>query len=280
MTNATFVNRITEVDQTDYISLANDQINKNGTIDVDGTIFQNALNQYNEGIIKGSVERLDVPEGFCGYIDPDTGRFRVEPDPFVGNLRSGTLYPDNATNPNDVPPLPVTTYPIDQCLAVGLPGSYKYTTGRCGIDDGDKLCSGMNWFGGSGGTETCGTGGGINSNVGLAGSNQQQGPEPAGPQGQGSGAWLYADKEARRLYPDERSPEDIAARRFPTCVESGAGFVNGIRHDTGNPDVSVFDYRFNVNDPKVETNQRRYFRIWWDKYQNVYVAHSVLVGFK
>jgi len=182
MKNVSFITRETESIKKDYISIVNDVIKEHGTIDPNGLIYQNALTQYNEGLIKGSVDRLEVPDGFCGYIDPASGEFRVEP--IVGaDLRiSTTPYPNNAVRAEDVPNIVVEPYPIDKCLAVGLPGSYEYTTGLCGEDDGDNECSGIKWFSGGGEDSEFGTeaaeavvcnkdGDGINSNTGIAASD-------------------------------------------------------------------------------------------------------------
>jgi len=171
MSNPTFINRKTE-DDKDYIAIANDEIKRNGSIDPSSPTYKSALIQYNEGLIKGSVERLDVPKGFCGYIDPKSGEFRVEPEPDPSILRSSTPYPDNIINPEDVPESIVSPYPIDECLAIGLPGSPEYTRGNCGEEDGDNECSTIDWFtgaasGGSSGSSSGGSGSQGSPNLGL-----------------------------------------------------------------------------------------------------------------
>lgn len=183
MANSEFINRTYEKPKPNYIEEANEQIKKNGTIDPESPTYKDALDQYNAGLIKGSVERLEVPEGYCGYIDPNTGEFRVEPDPIASDLKSSTLYPDNIVDPEDVPDAVITPYPIDCQLRAGLPGSYEYTQSdpACDVEDGDNACSGVAWFSGGGtGTETgtealsqtiCGGGPGINSNTGVAASS-------------------------------------------------------------------------------------------------------------
>jgi hypothetical protein len=176
MAKTKFLNRQIEEPETDYIAEANEQIRKNGTIDVESPTYKGAIDQFNNGLIKGSVQRLEVPEGFCGYIDPDSGNFTVEAD--IDN----DLVDIDINNLEELYPVP---YPIDQCLAIGLPGSYKYTDASCGVDDGDNICSGIIWFAGEGGGNgtgsgtqedsglkisegACGGGDGINSNTGLA----------------------------------------------------------------------------------------------------------------
>lgn len=181
--NPTFLNRRTEDDTVDYISAANDQLNADGTIDPESAIYQNAIAQYNKDLIKGSTTRLEVPQGYCGYIDPNSGEFRVEPVGF-DTLLSSTLYPNDAENASDVPPLEPSPWPIDCQLQYGLPGSYDYTVppeGDCKEkEDGDNECSGIAWYSGAGegaegGTDqlsasVCGAGDGINSNTGVASS--------------------------------------------------------------------------------------------------------------
>jgi hypothetical protein len=245
MPNPSLVNRKTELPEPDFISQANDQIRKNGTIDIASPIYQNAINQYNANIINGSIERLDVPEGYCGFIDPDSGEFRVEPEPLESDLRSSTVCPDNIVDPADVPRSVLTPYPIDCQLQVGLPGSYEYTQtveGCAGKEDGDNICSDIAWFSGAdteegseeaigGGTEAlsqsvCGGGPGINSNTGLATSS------PIG--GVSSGdypqdAWDVATAAAKELYPS-------------------AGFnMWSVSNKVGI--ILTYDFFYNVNDP-------------------------------
>jgi hypothetical protein len=206
--NSTFISRTPNPEEKDYISIVNDTIRKGGTISPNSQTFISALAQYNDGLIRGSTRRLEVPAGFCGYIDPASGEFRVEPD-LESTLKSSTLYPDNAKTASDVPPVIVTPYPIDCQLRSGLPGSYEYTKSDDGCEDkedGDNACSGIFWFSGPAaelynpgeptglvyieeefninpptdgdGSEpeddlrpVCGAGVGINSNTGLASSS-------------------------------------------------------------------------------------------------------------
>jgi len=176
MATPTFITRTEIVDTTDYISQANAEITQNGTIDINSPTYQNALEQYNTGLSKGSIIRLDVPTGFCGYIDPNTGKYRVEPEPLVLPTNIG-LPISNITGDESEDDNISSQYPNDRCLWWGLPGSYLYSTGNCGDEDGDSICTYINWFAtsrkgrGSKFLGICGDGPGINSNTGLAKSN-------------------------------------------------------------------------------------------------------------
>lgn len=226
-------------DNKDYIAVANAEIKKNGTIDTQGNIYQNALIQYNAGLIKGSTERLEVPSGFCGYIDPATGEFRVEPEVIEGSPRRSIPVSDIILD--DEPPTGVTPEPylIDQCLANGLPGSYEYTYQSCS-EDGDDLCSGILWFSGGGtgnveGTEQleeeiCGGGNGINSNSTLATS---------------------ANLIVGGAY--SRVPEEVweAAEAFMEDKYRGGGSFGNTR-ETNRTDGDIITYTFiyNIDDPE------------------------------
>jgi len=112
---------------TNYIQMVNDILaTPSATMDPNSTIYQNALNQFNDALRKGTTQRLSVPKGFCGYIDPTSGQFRVTPEPDITLLHPN----ERLTVPGVL--LPVTTslapssYPIDECLASGRPGSKPY----------------------------------------------------------------------------------------------------------------------------------------------------------
>tara|TARA_R110000824_G_scaffold81550_3_gene204975 strand:+ start:5211 stop:6125 length:915 start_codon:yes stop_codon:yes gene_type:complete len=228
-----FLNRQTDEPDTDYIAEANEQIRKNGTIDIESPTYKNAIDQFNNGLIRGSLQRLDVPEGFCGYIDPDSGNFIVEVD--IGN----DLVDIDINNLKELSPTP---YPIDACLKNGLPGSYIYTKKACGEDDGDNSCSGIIWFSGEGGGEgtgngtqenegvkisqdVCGGGDGINSNTGLAASSPVGGI--AGGGSYPPEVWEYADTLAKEV-------SDSVGYTFYTVSNMISNIV-------------VYDFFYNIN---------------------------------
>lgn len=126
-TNPSFFYRTPQNDRVDYIALVNQSIEINpSSVDPKSPLYLRAIEQYNAELNKGNTTRLEVPEGFCGYIDPDTGVFRVEPDPSP-DIKS-KLYPVTPTiiTPITEPPL-IEKYDPDKCLSNGLPGSPGYT---------------------------------------------------------------------------------------------------------------------------------------------------------
>jgi|GEM_PF-4506940 len=212
MSKPTFIIRSSNQTQPkDYISQANDRIRENGTIDPESPLYQSALNQYNASLIRGTVERLEVPPGFCGYIDPKTGQFRVERELLLPDGSKISLEDDFGDIPNDQPLLAIP-YPIDECLQNGLPGSYEYTEKNCGDEDGDNKCSGVQWyntttfFGSGASTQTvCTTGAGVNSNISIATSTPVGGVSPEYP----DPVWWAADSAALALYSSAGAVEKL-----------------------------------------------------------------------
>ena len=216
----------------DYISEANDQIRLNGRIDINSPLYQNAIDQYNSNLLKGTVQRLDVPKGFCGYIDPNSGEFRVEPEPViplaVRSIPSIEELEEVGINEN-----PIIPYPVDECLHIGLPGSYEYTRGPCGQEDGDNSCSGVLWFSGAGtsselGTDAlnqsiCSDGKGINSNTGLATSSPVGGVTDGYP----PEVWQAADRVAIGLHAEAGRVEHMdSVKNLLGTVMTSSFFFN------------------------------------------------------
>jgi len=140
---ASFYNR-GQLASPDYVGLVNGLINQGVEVDPDSQLYQSALEQYNNQEAKnGSMRRLGVPAGFCGYMDPRTNKFRVAPDNDSTILLPGRSSVNVAVTDSIelIEPLP---YPIDECLKNGLPGSKEYA--NClGKDDPYAKPSGIIW---------------------------------------------------------------------------------------------------------------------------------------
>ena len=146
----------------DYISMVNNSLIKDPTsIDPNSSVYSEAIKQYNGELKKGNTTRLEVPVGFCGYIDPTSGDFRVVPDPDLSSIPPGQEIP-NTLNIAPTSTLIEGEYPIDACLAIGLAGSPSYsqiaariqgemgeytkiTATSCGSADDVVTASGVNW---------------------------------------------------------------------------------------------------------------------------------------
>lgn len=269
---AQFVTRdLQNMPSRDYISEANEILRAGGVLDPNSPLYQNALDQYNAQLSQGVTERLEVPVGFCGYIDPDTGLFRVEPDIIPPELRMPILFPDEEVDPSDVQPLSAIPYPIDQCLQHGLPGSYEYTRFNCGEETGDDSCSPVKWFSGAGtssdfGTDAleqsvCGVGPGINSNKGLANSDPIGGVSPGFPEH----VKQHAHEIALSLYPPRTTitvpgiiGDDIEIDVGYEIPYTGAGWVaplTNVRNLLGS--IITHSFFYNVHDP---TESREHWR--------------------
>jgi len=154
LNNKGFVKRPTQA-TTDYVSMVNNLLKDNPDgINVNSVLYRSALDQYNLDKIKGSTTRLEVPKGFCGYIDPTSGEFRVAPDPYADQINPGVGLPNPDFIPVDAPPLPPGSYPVDECLQNGLPGSPQYTQKNdegelidinCGNDIDLTKSTGIDW---------------------------------------------------------------------------------------------------------------------------------------
>lgn len=229
MKKSSFLNRETTANDVDYIASANMFIKENGTIDPNSTLYINALNQYNEGLIKGSVTRLEIPIGFCGYIDTTTGEFRVQPDGDPNNIRSSTPYPNNAKSPQEVPPVSIGIYPRDELLKVGLPGSAEYTLGNADEDDGDSECSEIQWFSSPDKNDI--TEYNTTSTLGESGTNVVQDVSTCileNVAGINSNKGLAASSSLKIL--DNNIPPDVieTANAFAIQLFESAGFVAGV----------------------------------------------------
>jgi len=157
----TFFNRNKSNTNIDYISIVNETLHKDPTsIDPNSPIYLSAIEQYNGDLKKGNTTRLDVPAGFCGYIDAG-GVFRVTPEPDMQSIPPGQAIPLSTLT---APPSAITEgeYPIDKCLINGLAGSPPYSQiakrvdgdfGKgtifiatdCGDDDDNVRESGVDW---------------------------------------------------------------------------------------------------------------------------------------
>jgi len=126
----------------DYISSINDAIASGENVDPSSSAFQNAVAQFNQGLKKGSIKRLEIPKGFCGYIDPNSNELRVQPDPNTNYLKPGQYVPDS-TLTTAVTGLENIPYTPDPCLKHGLPGSVRYR--NCAGDGQPGETSGIDW---------------------------------------------------------------------------------------------------------------------------------------
>lgn len=129
------------------VDAVNNLIKSGKNINPNDILYQNALQEVNDSLKKGSIKRLEVPSGFCGYIDPATGEYRVIPDPDTTLLRGSTIPQQsnevNLPSYNDNP----MSYPVDKCLEHGLPGSVTYANCQSSSEDVEDEESGIDWNG-------------------------------------------------------------------------------------------------------------------------------------
>ena len=161
--NITFFNRQpTTGNSVDYIAMVNKNLQQDPTsVDPNSPVYLEAIKQYNGELKKGNTTRLSIPQGFCGYINPTSGEFRVRPDPDLQTIPPGQNIP--TTTATATPTVLIEgDYPIDQCLSNGLAGSPAYsqtctresgefgeytkiTNTHCGSDLDPVNPSGVNW---------------------------------------------------------------------------------------------------------------------------------------
>lgn len=283
MANSTFVSRSVNVtsSEKDYISAVNEKLKRDGDINPNSTLYQNALAQYNAGLAKGSIERLEIPKGFCGYIDPTSGEFRVKPEELLSpTVKNSILYPGTATNSNDTSRHEEFRYNKDLNLKFGLPGSPAYTNGSDGVDDGDHSCSGIKWplqkdlsswdklwklfvealvlgITGKAPERTeektaCGSGNGINSNTDLASASTGGGSTSVNTSNIPSKVFAAASNKALSLWPDKRTPEQTSAGEFPKGKDPGASYCGSVEAQEISKTNQIWKVYFNVNYPKDE----------------------------
>jgi hypothetical protein len=95
-------------------------------------LYNEAIKQYNTNIQK-TLKRPAIPSWFCGKINPKTNQLFIGPTDFDQRVSSGVV----KDNPRIIPPISPQSggkYNIDECLAVGTPGSDQYAL-NCGTDD-------------------------------------------------------------------------------------------------------------------------------------------------
>ena len=125
--NPSFFNRSPANTSVDYITIVNKKLRENpSSVDPNSILYSDAIKQYNGELKKGNTVRLDVPKGFCGYIDPTSGNFRVQPDPDLQTIPPGQSIPSVSAE-IIITELPEGEYPVDQCLQNGLAGSPSYS---------------------------------------------------------------------------------------------------------------------------------------------------------
>jgi hypothetical protein len=138
-----------ENNTTDFVkiiddALAADPLNR---VDPNSQLFEFALQQFSNDF-KISKVRPEIPEFFCGYIDPDTGD--------ILEVRSRSTDPNIpgsvVSEPIDVETLAAQLpdffkFKNDDCLYGGRPGSYGYMLCDQGADDPSLVGSGIDWNG-------------------------------------------------------------------------------------------------------------------------------------
>ena len=111
-----------------YIKLISDMLAKNPGVKINpiSPLYRLAVNQYNS-MIKGTTTRPPIPSWFCGAVDQASGILTTSPGPTpqdqidpqiqykVLDIFSGIL---------SVSPM---AYGEDQCLQLGIPGTWQYT---------------------------------------------------------------------------------------------------------------------------------------------------------
>lgn len=139
----TFVTRNKSID---YIKSVNDILrNPNNNLSPSSSLYQSALSQYNENTKKGSLTRLSVPKGFCGFTDPRTGQFKVVTDEEYNRLlTSGQVI--TSRTPKTKPVVEgLIPYSVDECLQYGLPGTAEYDTCQQNSEDYEDGSSEIPW---------------------------------------------------------------------------------------------------------------------------------------
>jgi len=131
----------------DYIAQVNEILDAHdgNTINPNSTLYQQALAQYNDALKKGSLRRLAVPGGFCGFVDPVTGEVRIIPDLQQTPIPPGSIPTESSTFSNAVTAVVPIPYRTDECLKLGTPGSEQYS--KCIVNTEDELpaFSGIDW---------------------------------------------------------------------------------------------------------------------------------------
>jgi hypothetical protein len=130
-TKTTFVNRSTNVPQKVQNSIDALKIieyvlslSPYNRIIPNSTLYNMAVKQYNNIVAQNTLERPQIPAWFCGKIDETNGLLlEIEPDATL-RLSTGVIQTPTTITPEVSGA--VLTYPPDECLAVGTPGSSPY----------------------------------------------------------------------------------------------------------------------------------------------------------
>ena len=143
----TFVDR-QNTTEIDYIELTNKLISESNDIKPNSFLYQKAIDQYNALAKKGTLKRLEIPKGFCGYIDPTTGQLRITTDEeYQRRLLAGeTLSIGQAITASPLIINQRLPYNVDVCLQYGLPGSPEYVTCVYNTEVVPESASGIDWF--------------------------------------------------------------------------------------------------------------------------------------
>ena len=107
-------------------------------------LYNLAVKQYNS-TVKNKTTRPNVPEWFCGRVDPVTNELAPRVDDITTRASAGfTLDPIIDTDQQDG--AEIARYPNDECLNLGLPGSYDYAQCSDSLSLEVLETSGVDWI--------------------------------------------------------------------------------------------------------------------------------------